>query len=99
MTEKLTRRQFSTKAAGAAGAAWAAIPFRVFAEGVNGMDASHFLMLEVWRDEWILAGRRHLECQRGRASSSQANRRIRDGDYQNRGRGGYGEASVPAALG
>ncbi len=38
------------------------------------------LMFEVWGDEWTLAGRRHRSAKGRRASSSRANRRVRDED-------------------
>ena len=63
------------------------------------MDASHPLMFEGRRVELDPHGPTASKCQVGRASSSQANRRVRDEDWQN-GRGrGYGAASVPVALG
>ena len=50
------------------------------ASGANGMDASPPLMLEDLRDEWTLAGRRHQSAKVEEASSSRANRRVRDED-------------------
>ena len=61
------------------------------------MDASLPLMFG-GRKGWTLTGRRHQSAKREEQGSSQANRRIRDEDYQNRRRRGYGEASVPVAL-
>ena len=57
------------------------------------------VMLKAGGGWWTLAGRRHQSAKWKRASSSRANRRVRHEDYQNRRRGGYGEASVPVALG
>ena len=46
----------------------------------NGMDASHPLIPEVGRVEVDPRGPTASKCQEGRASSSQANRRVRDED-------------------
>ena len=46
----------------------------------NGMDASHPLIPEVGRVELDPRGPTASKCQVGRASSSQANRRVRDED-------------------